>query len=397
MIAPNGQGFGWNVMPFGLANAPATFQELMNHIIAIMKRRPKVQQLLTKGAVIEAYIDDVFPGWNTIEDQKALIDDFLSVCDQWNTRAKIEKCGFMKEVVEYLGFQMGYQWWKPVEDQVALLLRAKIRNHPVQGVKDIRAFIGSCNFYLQHIGNFTYSSVLLTNLTKKSEKWEWTPAHRAEFEHLKSKLSSLSILGVPRAAGKLVFISDASDEGGGGNLYQWHCINEGAVERIRSELKTAGIDRDGSLKHTYDCSEFHLVPLGHWNWKWNSATSNYSVYERELLAGVLLLSSQTRLLAENPVVWLCDQASTSTFLKGLPPENPRLQRWWVFLSQLRLHIHQIQDLKNELSDYLSRTNIDERLQMKSEDPSKEAFQRIDTQLDLSLLKHKLLSVINPED
>ena len=113
-----------------------------------------------------------------------------------------------------------------------------------------------------------------------------------------------------------------------------------------------------------------------------------------LLAGVLLLSSQTRILADNPVVWLCDQASTSTFLKGLPPENPRLRRCWVSLSQLRLHIHHIQGLKTELSDYLSRTNFNERLQVKSEDLSSEAFQRMDTQLDLSLEKHEILSVIN---
>ena len=73
VIAPNGQVFRWNVMPCGLANAPATFQELMNQIIAIMKRRPKVQQLLEKGAQIEAYIDDVFLGSNTTEDHK--IDD----------------------------------------------------------------------------------------------------------------------------------------------------------------------------------------------------------------------------------------------------------------------------------------------------------------------------------
>ena len=50
-------------------------------------------------------------------------------------------------------------------------------------------FIGSCNFYGRHIRNFTYSSVLLTNLTKKSEKWEWIPAHQAEFEELRSKLA----------------------------------------------------------------------------------------------------------------------------------------------------------------------------------------------------------------
>ena len=200
-------------------------------------------------------MNDVFLGSNTTEDHKALIDEFLSVCDECNTRVKIEKCKFMREVLEYLGFDVAYQRWKPVEVKVAPLLKAMIRDHPFQGVKDIRVFIGSCNFYRRHIRNFRYSSVLLTNLTKKSEKWEWTPAHQAEFEQLKSKLSSLSILGVPRADGELVFICNASDEGPGGSLYQWQHINEGAVEQIRSELKTAGIDRDGSLKHTYDCND----------------------------------------------------------------------------------------------------------------------------------------------
>ena len=97
-------------MPFGLANTPATFQEFLNQIIAILKGRPKVQQFLRRGAVIEANIDDVFLGSNTIEDHKALIDEFLSVFDECNTRVKIEKCEFGKEVVEYLGSEVGYQW-----------------------------------------------------------------------------------------------------------------------------------------------------------------------------------------------------------------------------------------------------------------------------------------------
>ena len=54
-----------------------------------------------------------------------------------------------------------------MEDKVAPLLKATIRDLPVQGSKDIRAFIGSCNFYRRHIRNFTYSSVLLTNLTEE--------------------------------------------------------------------------------------------------------------------------------------------------------------------------------------------------------------------------------------
>ena len=54
-----------------------------------------------------------------------------------------------------------------------------------------------------------------------------------------------------------------------------------------------------------------------------------------------------------------------------------------------------QGLKNVLSDYLSRTNFDGRLQMKSEDLCKEAFQQMDTQLDVSPEKHELLSVSLP--
>ena len=166
VIAPDGQIFRWNVMPFGLSNAPATIQELMNSIIAVLKRRPKVQALIMKGAVIEAYIVDVLLGTKTKADHMELIDEFLAVGDDCTTRAKLEKCEFMTEVVEYLGFEVGREWSRPVENKVAPLLKVQIGDHPVQGVRDVRAFIGSCNFCKKQSRNFTYSSVLLTNLTK---------------------------------------------------------------------------------------------------------------------------------------------------------------------------------------------------------------------------------------
>ena len=56
------------VMPFGIANAPALFQELMNQVLTILKQRPAVQALLERGAVAEAHIDDVLLGTNSIED-----------------------------------------------------------------------------------------------------------------------------------------------------------------------------------------------------------------------------------------------------------------------------------------------------------------------------------------
>ena len=58
-ITPKGRVFKWKVMPFGMANAPALFQELMNKILYILRGRPLVQELISRGAEMEAHIDDV--------------------------------------------------------------------------------------------------------------------------------------------------------------------------------------------------------------------------------------------------------------------------------------------------------------------------------------------------
>ena len=94
-IAPNGQVFKWKVMPFGLTNVPATFQELMNQVVARMKLKPTVQALLKKGAVIEVYIDDVLPGTDDADDHLRLMEEFLRTYEECNTRVKLEKCEFM--------------------------------------------------------------------------------------------------------------------------------------------------------------------------------------------------------------------------------------------------------------------------------------------------------------
>ena len=73
-ITPNDRVFTWKVMPFGVANAPALFQELMNKILYIL--RPLVQELISRGAEMEANIDDVSLGTNTQEDHVLLLREF---------------------------------------------------------------------------------------------------------------------------------------------------------------------------------------------------------------------------------------------------------------------------------------------------------------------------------
>ena len=99
---------------------------------------------------------------------------------------------------------------------------------------------------------------------------------------------------------------------------------------------------------------------------------------------MLVLSSRSRLLGSNPIVWLCGQEPVKSFRKGPPLDKEKPKRWWTYLSQFRLIVHHIPGRKNELSDYISRNNFDALIGESSEALAKEAFQRMDVQLDLSV-------------
>ena len=74
-----------------------------------------------------------------------------------------------------------------------------------------------------------------------------------------------------------------------------------------------------------------------------------------------VLSSQSRLLGTNCIVWRCDQEAVKSFQKGPPPGKAKLKRWWTNLSQFTLTVHHIQGIKNQMADYMSRNNFDAHL------------------------------------
>ena len=141
-ITPKGRVFKWKVMPFGLANAPALFQELMNKVLYILRRRPLVQELISWGAEMEAHIDDVSLGTNTQEDHVLLLREFFIVCEENHLRIKLEKSEFMKEEMEYLGFDVGYGWWKPAASRMQPLQDMQIRDDPQRGSTRCEEFCG---------------------------------------------------------------------------------------------------------------------------------------------------------------------------------------------------------------------------------------------------------------
>ena len=113
-IIPQERAFKWKVMSFGVANAPALVLELMNKILSILRRRPVVQELISRGAQMEAHIDNVCLGTNTQEEHLIFSGEFFAVCQENHTRLKLEKCEFMQQTMQYLGFDIGYGWCCPV-------------------------------------------------------------------------------------------------------------------------------------------------------------------------------------------------------------------------------------------------------------------------------------------
>ena len=90
----------------------------MNQILYILRRRTLVQEPISCGAEMEADIDDVSLGTNIHEDHILLLQEVFAVCQENHLRIKLEKCEFMHEEMEYLGFDVGYGWWKPAASKM---------------------------------------------------------------------------------------------------------------------------------------------------------------------------------------------------------------------------------------------------------------------------------------
>ena len=106
-----------------------------------------MQELISQGAQMAAHINHVCLGTNTQEDHLILFAYFFAVCGEKNTRLKLEKCEFVQESMQYLGFHIGYGWWTPAASKAKPLMDATVRRGDTKkGLLDVRSFIGASNF-----------------------------------------------------------------------------------------------------------------------------------------------------------------------------------------------------------------------------------------------------------
>lgn len=285
------------VMFFGLCNAPATFQAMMNDLF---------RDYLAEGWLV-IYMDDILLFAKTKEELQKQTRLVVQRLKEHDLYLKGEKCEFDKQEVEFLGavIQPGRLAMDPVK------LEGLKEWQTPRTVKDVQSFLGFANFYRRFIRGYADIAKPLNNLTCKGKTWDWTPDCEQAFQALKQQFLEAPILVMPDPTKPFQIECDASK------------VATGAVLRQKGE---------DNLWH----------PCAYLSKAFTATERNYQIYDRELLAIIRAFEAWRHYLngTEQPVEVLSDHKNL-TYFRSAQKLNRRQARWSLFLSQFNYRlVHQ---------------------------------------------------------
>ena len=306
--------FEFNRMPFGLCNAPATFQRLMQSVLAGLE-----------GRICFVYIDDILVCSRTFEEHLSHLKQVFDRLRQAHLKLKPKKCVFLKPRVHYLGHVISRDGISPDPAKTD-----KIRRYPEPTDETkLRQFLGLASYYRRFIPGFARVASPLHTLTKKGVQFQWTWECQLAFDQLKELLCTAPVLAYPQFGGDRHFIleTDASLAGLGAVLAQ--VGDDGQVHPIAYASRSL-------LKHE----------------------RNYAITELETLALVWAVKHfRAYLLGHRCVVYTDHAACTS--LLNTPHPSAKLARWAMIVQEMDLEIKHRAGKGNTNADALSRNPVDD--------------------------------------
>ena len=196
-------------MPFGLSNAPATFQRLIDRVIG-PELRPHAF----------CYLDDIIVVTETFEEHLKWLEAALDKTTQANLTVNPEKCEFCRSEVKYLGYVVNRKGLSVNPEKTEPIL-----SYPdPKNIKQLRRFIGLASWYRRFIPDFAVVAEPLTRLFRSNVKWHWGEEQQQALDSLKRALTSAPILAFPSfkdiVANPFHLQTDASNTGLGVVLTQ---------------------------------------------------------------------------------------------------------------------------------------------------------------------------------
>lgn len=327
-VTPNGQ-FEFNRMPFGLANAPAEFQRMINRLC---------QEL---GGRIIGYLDDIIIPSKTVAEGISLFREVLDKLLEYGLTLKITKCKIMASTVNYLGHEISKFGIRPGNDKISC-----VKNFPTpSSVHEVRQFIGLASYFRKFISNFSIIAAPLTNLTRKDFKFCWNDEQENAFQILKQKLCQRDVL---------VLFDNSKDH------------------EVHTDASSKGIA--GVLMQKEDTG---VHPVCYFSRKTSDSESKFHSYELEALAVVESLQKFKTYIIGKPIIVVTD-CSALRYAATQRDIIPRIARWWLKLLEFDYTVQHRHGRNMQHIDALSRNPTDPPVEI--ETVSLDIF-RIDSNID----------------
>ena len=192
-------------MPFGLSNAPATFERVMETVL--------------RGLSYEAclvYLDDIIIVGRSFEEHLKNIRKVFQKLKEANLKLSPSKCKLFRRKVTYLGHIISPEGVQTDPEKI----KAVKEWCPPQDVHQLKSFLGLCTYYRRFVKGFSKIARPLHKLTEAKQKFLWTAECEEAFNHLKGALTSAPILAYPQPDKDFILDTDASNEGVGAVLSQ---------------------------------------------------------------------------------------------------------------------------------------------------------------------------------
>ena len=305
-VTPSGL-YQYKVMPFGMKNAPATFQRMVNKLVRDIDG-------------CEGYIDDVVIFSDNWSDHIRQIERFFQIMREAKLTINLMKSEFGKATVKYLGHIVGQGQVRPLDAKIQTIVKYPIPTSR----RELARFLGMAGYYRSFCLNFSDIAAPLTNLLSKKVKFVWTDDCQLAFDKVKLLLQKSPVLKSPDYEKPFKLIIDSSDVGTGSVLVQ---------------------EASDGLDH----------PVSYFSKKFLKYQKNYSVVEKETLGLVLALEHFDVYLGSTPFkIKVYTDHNPLTFLKTMKNKNQRLVRWSLALQEYNLEIQHIPGSENVVADALSR-------------------------------------------
>ncbi|MBW0547355.1 hypothetical protein O181_087070, partial [Austropuccinia psidii MF-1] len=220
--------YEYSRMPFGIKNAPAHFQRMIDTIF---------QEEISEGWMV-VYIDDIIIYSETWEDHVQYIDRVLSKCKPINLKISLRKWNFRQQELLALGHKVSCLTLEIDQNKVAAVLQKPVPKN----IKEMQSFLGFASYYRNHIKNFAHLTSILYKLCSKDVVFEITKERRDACEMIKQELRNEQVLIFPdfELPFKL-YIAAACRQGLGEALHQRQIVDgeprEGLICYTSRKLK----------------------------------------------------------------------------------------------------------------------------------------------------------------